>query len=379
MQEPRVVFQVINSLGTGGAESFVVNFLRYLDRERYQPVCICLSGPKHTHHEAVVETMGVPLYFIKSCDLPLAWLHNKMLNRLFRKYRPQIVHTHLSGIRYALPLAIRYRTPVRVHTLHSLAEKEIGERANRLVRLLAFRYRIGSVVPVAIAEEVARTIEQLYGYRNPPLIPNGIPIDDYAQDHDKRVHWRQMELEGREAVVIVHVGRFVELKNHALLLRSFARVQSETPVYLWLVGDGELRPKTEQLAQELGVADRVRFWGVRSDVADILNAADIFTLPSKWEGNPLSVMEAMAAGLPVVATAVGGVPELVEDGVSGLLTPNEDLDALVAALQRLVDSVELRRRMSNAALQRAREKFDIRHTVLAYEALYEELLQRKRR
>lgn len=379
MQEPRIVFQVINSLGTGGAESFVVNLLRYLDREHYQPVCVCLNGPKHTHHEAAVEAMGVPLYFIKSCNLPLAWLHNKMLNGLFRKYRPQIVHTHLSGIRYALPLAIKYRTPVRVHTLHNLAAKEISERANRLVRLLAFRYRIGGVVPVAIAEEVARTIEQLYGYKNPPIIPNGIPVDDYAPNPDKRAHWRQVELEGREAVVIAHVGRFMEQKNHSLLLRSFARVQSETPVYLWLIGDGELRPAMEQLAQELGVADRVRFWGVRSDVADILNAADIFVLPSKWEGNPLSVMEAMATGLPVVATAVGGVPELVEEGVSGFLTPNEDADAFTNALQRLVDNAELRRRMGEAALRHAREKFDIRHTVRAYEALYEEILQRKRR
>ncbi|MEM0338009.1 MAG: glycosyltransferase [Candidatus Caldarchaeum sp.] len=379
MQEPRIVFQVINSLGTGGAESFVVNLLRYLDREHYQPVCVCLNGPKHTHHEAAVAAMGVPLYFIKSCNLPLAWLHNKMLNGLFRKYRPQIVHTHLSGIRYALPLAIQYRTPVRVHTLHNLAAKEISERANRLVRLLAFRYRIGGVVPVAIAEEVARTIEQLYGYKNPPIIPNGIPVDDYAPNPDKRAHWRQVELEGREAVVIAHVGRFMEQKNHSLLLRSFAHVRSETPVYLWLVGDGELRPAMEQLAQELGVADRVRFWGIRSDVADILNAADIFVLPSKWEGNPLSVMEAMATGLPVVATAVGGVPELVEEGVSGFLTPNEDADAFTNALQRLVDNAELRRRMGEAALRRAREKFDIRHTVRAYEALYEEILQRKRR
>lgn len=379
MQEPRVVFQVINSLGTGGAESFVVNLLRYLDREHYQPVCVCLNGPKHTHHEAAVEAMGVPLHFIKSCNLPLAWLHNKMLNGLFRKYRPQIVHTHLSGIRYALPLAIQYRTPVRVHTLHSLAEKEIGERANRLVRVLAFRYRVGGVVPVAIADEVARSLETVYEYRSPVIIPNGVPTDEYAPNPPKRAQLRHAQGVETNGIVIVHVGRFSEVKNHMLLLQAFARVRSDQPIYLWLLGDGELRPAMEQLAQELGVADRVRFWGVRSDVADILNAADIFVLPSKWEGNPLSVMEAMATGLPVVATAVGGVPELVEEGVSGFLTPNEDADAFTNALQRLVDNAELRRRMGEAALRRAREKFDIRHTVRAYEALYEEILQRKRR
>jgi glycosyltransferase involved in cell wall biosynthesis len=122
----------------------------------------------------------------------------------------------------------------------------------------------------------------------------------------------------------------------------------------------------------------VRFLGVRSDIPDLLRAADVFVFPSRWEGNPLSVMEAMAAGLPVVATAVGGVPELVEDGVSGILVPNEDHNALVGALQQLVQRADLRAQMAHAARRRAEERFDIRHTVAAYESLYESLLQRAR-
>ncbi|MCS7208501.1 MAG: glycosyltransferase [Fimbriimonadales bacterium] len=379
MQEPRVVFQVINSLGTGGAESFVVNLLRYLNREKYQPVCVCLSGPKHTHNEALVEGLGVPLYYLRGSNLTLAWLHNRMFNALFKQFRPQIVHTHLSGIRYALPLAIKHRTPVRVHTLHNLAEKEIGERANRLVRILAFRYRIGGFIPVAIAQEVARTVEAVYGYKNPPVILNGIPVEEYTPNPSQRMELRCECGVEPNATVIVHIGRFMEQKNHPLLLQAFSRLRRDQPVYLWLVGGGELLEPMQQLARELGIAERVRFWGVRSDVPALLSAADIFTLPSRYEGNPLSVMEAMAAGLPVVATAVGGVPELVEEGVSGFLTPNEDVEALTAALQRLVDNVELRRQMGEAALKRVREKFDIRHTVRAYEALYEEILQRRRR
>lgn len=379
MSPKRVVFHVLNDLRTGGAENFVVQMLRYHDCEKYQPVCICLRKPLHSYLERTVEALRVPIYFLQVREVKLGWLHNWALDRLYRQYRPTVVHTHLGGLGYTWSLSIKHGTPVRIHTVHSIASKDLGTSVGRRVRILAFRYRIGGVVPVAIAEEVARTIEQLYGYKNPPVIPNGVPINEYAPDPEKRLQFRRTHGAELNASVIVHVGRFVELKNHALLLRAFAKLQSTHPLYLWLVGDGELRTTMEQLAQELGVADRVRFWGVRSDVADILNAADIFTLPSKYEGNPMSVMEAMAAGLPVVATAVGGVPELVEEGVSGFLTPNEDTDALTNALQQLVDNAGLRQRMGEAALRRAREKFDIRHTVRAYETLYEEILQRKRR
>ncbi|MCX7993966.1 MAG: glycosyltransferase, partial [Fimbriimonadales bacterium] len=157
-------------------------------------------------------------------------------------------------------------------------------------------------------------------------------------------------------------------------LQAFAKLQGTTPLYLWLVGDGELRPAMEQLAGELGVAARVCFWGVRSDVADILNAADIFTLPSKYEGNPMSVMEAMATGLPVVASRVGGIPELVEEEQMGILVPVGNEPCLVQALQTLVDNPDQRQRMGQAALQRARERFDIRNTVKQYEDLYDKIL-----
>lgn len=379
MQGPKVVFQIINSLSVGGAERVVVDLLRYMDRERYQPICVCTSYPHNTHYEVIVSRLGVPLYYLHVSSKPLNWVYNKALDELMRRYRPTVVHTHQGAIRYALPLAAKHRTPVRLHTLHSLAEYEMVGGANKLVRILAFRYRIGSFIPVAIAQEVARTIEAVYGYKNPPVIPNGISVEEYAPNLSQRLRFRQEYGIQPDAVVVVHVGRFVGYKNHSLLLQAFARLRFKQPVYLWLVGGGELLESMQQLARELGVAERVRFWGVRSDVPALLNAADIFTLPSRYEGNPLSVMEAMAAGLPVVATAVGGVPELVEEGVSGFLTPNEDVEALTAALQRLVDNAELRRQMGEAALRRARERFDVRHTVRAYEALYEEILQRRRR
>jgi glycosyltransferase involved in cell wall biosynthesis len=156
-------------------------------------------------------------------------------------------------------------------------------------------------------------------------------------------------------------------------------VRSNAPLYLLLVGGGELENAVREQVAGLGLESRVRFLGIRADVADILRASDVFVLSSRWEGNPMSVMEAMAAGLPVVSTAVGGVPELVRDGETGLLVPSEDTGALAQAIQALVDNPARRQAMGAAARQHAVASFDIRHTVRGYEQLYEALLNKNKR
>jgi glycosyltransferase involved in cell wall biosynthesis len=370
-----VVFQILPSLVVGGAERLVVHLVEHLSRERFVPVCICLESPLGTHYEARVRASGVPLYFLgKGAGASGGVL--RQLNALFRQYRPAVVHTHIIGLNYAYLLMLRYRTPARVHTVHNLAPREMGVRVGAWVRMLAFRYHIGGVVPVAVADKVRATIQQLYGYPDPPLIPNGIPTDEYAPDSDTRAQWRQAHGIEPRATVLTHIGRFAFQKNHALLVEAFAQVRADAPLYLLLVGGGELENAVREQVAALGLQERVRFLGVRADVADILRASDVFVLSSRWEGNPLSVMEAMAAGLPVVSTAVGGVPELVREGVTGLLVPSEDAGALAQAMQALVDDPVRRQAMGAAARRHAVAHFDIRHTVRMYEELYESLLRR---
>jgi glycosyltransferase involved in cell wall biosynthesis len=375
MPTPQVVFQILPSLVVGGAERLVVHLVERLNRERFAPVCICLESPLGTHYEARVQASGTPLYFLGK-GAGASWRVLQQLDALFRQYRPTVVHTHIIGLNYAYPLMFRYRTPARVHTVHSLAQHEVGVRIGAWVRILAFRYRIGHVVPVAVAEDVRTTIRQLYGYLDAPLIPNGIPTDEYAPDPNRRRRWRERHGLEPEAIVLTHVGRFAPPKNHALLIEAFAQLRTHTPLYLLLVGGGELEDAVRQQVAGLGLQERVRFLGVRADVPAILNASDLFVLSSRWEGNPLSVMEAMAAGLPVVSTAVGGVPELVREGETGLLVPSGDAAALARALQALVDDPARREAMGKAARQHAITHFDIRHTVRQYEALYERLLQK---
>ena len=368
-----VVFQILPSLVVGGAERLVVHLVAHLSRARFAPVCICLESPLGTHYEARVQASGAPLHSLgKGASASGGVL--RQLSALFRQYRPAVVHTHIIGLNYAYPLMLRYRTPARVHTVHSLASREVGVRVGAWVRMLAFRYRFGGVVPVAVADEVRASIQQLYGYPDPPLIPNGIPTDEYAPDPDTRAQWRQAHGIEPHATVLVHIGRFAPPKNHALLVEAFARVRTDAPLCLLLVGGGELQDAVRAQVAGLGLQERVRFLGVRADVADILRASDVFVLSSRVEGNLMSVMEAMAAGLPVVSTAVGGVPELVRAGVTGLLVPAGDACSLAEAIAQLGCDPARRAAMGNAARQTARERFDVRVMSLAYATLYQQLL-----
>jgi glycosyltransferase involved in cell wall biosynthesis len=172
------------------------------------------------------------------------------------------------------------------------------------------------------------------------------------------------------------VGRLHPQKDFATLLAAIAQVRKRIPtVRLLLVGDGELRDELESQSRSLGLSEIVTFAGSRTDVPEILAAVDVFTLSSLWEGMSNAALEAMAAGLPVVATAVGGTPEVVVDEVTGLLVPPHDPTSLAGALTTLLREPALRRRMGQAGRERVQEQFSVERMVCRTEALYTEMLR----
>jgi glycosyltransferase involved in cell wall biosynthesis len=369
-QTCKVAFQVVPAFLAGGAERLVVHLAQALDRDRYQPICIAYDPPTGSHYEAMLQDAGIPLIFLyKRRPLDIRVLMR--LHRLFRQYRPRIVHMHISGINYTYPLLLIHRPPVQIYTIHSVAEKDLHfRREGRLIQRLAFRYRWGRVVPVAISEVVRESFKKYYGYPDLPVIPNGIPVESYAPDATRRARWRQREGFPMEAILIAAVAGLRPEKNLALLIHAFAQLEYFRPLHLLLVGSGEQEAMLRRLAAQLGLSERVHFLGVRADIPDVLNACDLFALSSRWEGTPMAIMEAMASGLPVVSTAVGGVPELVQHGYTGFLVPPDEESALRNALQQLVDDAALRHQMGLQALEYARAHFDIRQTARQYEALY---------
>jgi glycosyltransferase involved in cell wall biosynthesis len=174
------------------------------------------------------------------------------------------------------------------------------------------------------------------------------------------------------------VGRFRPQKGYADLLVAMKQVKENAPTArLLLVGDAELQADLEAKAMSLGLDEVVTFAGVRTDVPEILTALDVFVLASLWEGMPNAILEAMAAGLPVVATAVGGTPEVVVDGVTGLLVPPRDPTALAQAITRLLDDPDLRQRMGRAGRERVLQHFSVEQMVKRTQTLYEQLLDAK--
>jgi len=237
---------------------------------------------------------------------------------------------------------------------------------------MAFRR---GVLPVAIAEEVAEGLRSMYGFDNFPLIQNGIPVDTFRRPPIDRGEWRRREGFAATDVLFVCVAGLRAVKNHALLLESFARgPASDARAHLLCVGTGELGNDLERQVDVLGLQEKVHLSGARQDIPEILNAADVFVLSSDWEGNPLSVMEAMAAGKPVICTAVGGVPELIEDGENGLLVPPQDVNALAQAMRYLLESPETRLTLGRASASRAVDRFDLQVMTEAYEDLYTTIL-----
>jgi len=364
------VLHIVPMLSPGGAERVAVHIVTRLNRRRYEPVVVSLWGRMQCDLDRLLAEAGVEVrYLDKRPGFDYRMFYR--LHRALRDCSPDIVHTHLHVLRYALPSLLLLNEASHLHTVHNLAEREV-EAGLRWIQSYAFNR---GVVPVAVGEEVALSLKRLYGVQPCRVISNGIPTDHYARPRTSRQEWRTREGFGQNDVLFVCVARFAAQKNHALLLKAFAQGPASDPsAHLVLVGEGVLQEELEQQTHELGIARQVHFLGVRSDIPEVLGAMDVFALSSDYEGNPLSVMEAMAAGLPVVATAAGGVPNLLENGKEGFIVQPGNVQDLSNAMSFLLRNRELRLSLGKAARQRASERFDVSAMVQAYEEMYEDLV-----
>jgi glycosyltransferase involved in cell wall biosynthesis len=204
------------------------------------------------------------------------------------------------------------------------------------------------------------------------VIPNGVDLPGAAGLMDKRTARQALGLPV-EGVLVGSVARLDPVKRLDVLLEALVRVEGARA---FVVGYGSEEQRLTEMARELGLGDRIHFAGYQQDVWPWLAACDVFVLSSDWEGMPNAVLEAMGAGLPVAATAAGGTPDVVVDGVTGLLVSPGDAVALAAALDRLVQDGDLRRSMGAAGRQRVEEQFSAQRMVERTQALYTEMLDR---
>lgn len=368
------VLHLITELDVGGAQQALYRLLSGLDRQKYQPVVACLYNGDGSVAEQIRQ-LGVRVVDLKmqpKWRLDAIW----RLSRLIRQEKPIILHA------WMIHANILGRIVGRINRVPVVIISRRTQDLDGFGREWVNRQLSGWSDATITVSNCVRQIEIDRSRTDPAkvvTIHNGIDAGRYDQiDPSARARIRREFNTPVEALVIASVGRFHPVKGFADLLAAMQLVHARFPdVILWLVGDGELRADLEAQARQLGLGGVVVFAGMRADVPEVLTAVDIFALASHVEGMPNAVLEAMAASLPVVTTQVGGVPEVVADGQTGLLVPPKDADALAQALFTLVESASLRRQFGMAGMRRVREQFDIMLTQQKTVGLYGRLLQEK--
>jgi glycosyltransferase involved in cell wall biosynthesis len=299
------------------------------------------------------------------------------LARIIREWKPAIVHSHMVHANL-LTRVTRLLAPVPVLICSARSIQEGGRLRDWLYRLTDPLCDLTTHVCQSGAQRYIR--ERIVPHHKMRVVYNGVDVEQFRPDGQVRLRIRREAEIGKQFVWLA-VGRLEAPKDYPTLIRAFARVSAaREDTLLWIVGDGPLRGQLEALSREMGLQLGVRFWGLRGDVSNLMNAADAFVMSSSWEGLPNALIEAQACGLPAVVTNVGGNAEVVVQEETGFIVPPQNPDALAEAMLRLMNlPVEMRQQMGILARQRVEQKFSLESVVTQWENLYHELLQTKTR
>jgi sugar transferase (PEP-CTERM/EpsH1 system associated) len=369
---------VIFRLDVGGLENGLVNLINRIPAERFRHAVICLTG--YSDFRRRIQSSDVPVFALHKPPGNHPGTHFKLW-RLLMQLRPDIIHTrNLAALEAAVP-AFLARVPIRIHGEHGRDVGDLdgmdrgGQRLRRMFKPFVHKY-------VALSKDLERYLREqirVPAHRVSQFY-NGVDTQLFRPAAPEREPLPRTAFAPPDAFVIGTVGRMQEVKDHLTLARAFVEMLRIAPeekrrVRLVIVGDGPLRPQVTSVFTEGGVMDLVWLAGERDDVARLLRGFDLFVLPSLAEGVSNTILEAMASGLPVVATAVGGNPELVTVGHTGQLVPRADPRAMAEAMLRYAsDPTECRRQGAQARL-RVERCFSISKMVSSYIDLYDSMLE----
>lgn len=388
---------LISNLERGGGQEVVRTLVRALPAAGVEPVVAAFrDGPLR----GAIEREGIAVELVPgrhlpvSAGMPAAREVQRIvadLGAIVRAHEIHVVQTHLLRSMDWPTLLLRRQPTVRavVWTVHNalldLRPDQVPGHGwtvgpKRAAHRLA--YRVGGRIAdafVAVSPDVARSIRASY---HPPAdrlvtIPNGVDVERYGHAVDRATVRRSMGLEPDGPLVVV-IAKLMAQKGHGSFLDALPTVRSRYPnVRVAFVGEGDLAASLEARVEAEGLGSTVRFLGSRSDIPDILAAADLFVLPSLWEGLPMALLEGMASRLPVVATAVSGTRDVVEDGRSGLLVPPSAPRELAAAMDSVLGDSTLASSLGAAARLRVEDRYSARTQARRHADLYRRLMERR--
>jgi sugar transferase (PEP-CTERM/EpsH1 system associated) len=371
------VLHVVNRLATGGTEHVVLQLIGGLDGEAFEHRIAALRGRDPALDQVPLPGGELLLAGDESSRFQFPLFR---LARLMRAWRPHVVHSRNWGTIEAIPAARLAGVPVAIHSEHGY---ELDMLAGLPARRRLFRratYGMADAV-FAVTREL-RDYHARQAWMHPDrigVIYNGVDTQRFAPRPEDRIRVREGLGVPAGRFVIGTVGRMVPIKDHPTLLRAAEiLVRGGADMHLLLVGAGPELERNQQLVKESAVlADRVTFTGASGDVPNLLQSMDVFVLPSISEGMSNTLLEAMATGLPVIASAVGGTPEIVEEDRSGSLFRPGDAETLAARLKQLAGNEEFRRERGMTARRRAEERFSLKRMLEDYSQLYRTLATRR--
>jgi len=379
--DPPLVLHVIHHLRMGGLENGLVNIINHLPPQTYRHAIACVED--YSDFRARIRRPDVEVFALHRSRIGV-WGLRRELYRLCRTLHPAIVHSrNPSGLDALLPARL---AGVR-HTVHGEHGWDVGDIDGRRLKPALLRRLHAPLVDryVAVSKDLQRYLVERVGIAPGRIrqIYNGVDTERFCPLAGAARAALPPGFAQDDAVVIGTVGRLQQVKDQATLLRAFAAARAQPSPWrdrlrLVVAGDGPLAADLHGLAGELGIAPATWFAGARDDVPAILQALDVFVLPSLNEGISNTVLEAMASGLPVLATAIGGNPELVQEGVCGRLFAPGDVAALAAMLADFAQRPDLRAAQGAAARARAVQEFGIETMVRRYQAVYDELMPSRR-
>jgi glycosyltransferase involved in cell wall biosynthesis len=390
-REPIRILRVIARLNVGGPALHVSHLSRELDRLGYETTLVAgRVGAGEGSMEYFAEELGVKPLYIAELQREISAASDafavRRLVQLIREVRPDVLHTHTAKAgavgRAAALLAGSARPPVVVHTFHGhVLRGYFTEKRTRAFQRIEQTLARSSDALIAVSPQVRDDLVRLgvAPASKIAVIRLGLDLEQRVRrDRSGRAEVRRQLGVPDESFLIGWLGRMTEIKRAEDLLAAFARLRAEgTEADLALVGDGPLRRLLERTARKLGVDDRTHFVGFREQVAEFYSAFDAVALTSANEGTPVTVIEALASGVPVVATDVGGVSDVVHHGRSGFLVPAADVGAIADRLGRLAADPELRLRMGEQGREHVVPRYSVPRLVEDVDRLYRTLLQQR--
>jgi len=358
----------------GGAEVQVLSLLKNLDPDRFS-ISLCLLNRGDREMETDASKYVDSIYYLGFRWRYLPWSFLKLVKYL-QDGRFRVIHAHLEYAGLIGRLAGWFAgVPVRMTTEH-------GKNLWKSQFLLAIERMMNRITDakICVSRDIAEIRRKNEGTPDEKLIyiPNAVDAGLFKESSSSK--GRIMEEFGWQSddPLILSVGRIVEAKNYPLLVDAIVELGKKIPEARCLIaGDGDQKEEIEKKIGSLGVSERIKMAGTRRDIPELLAAAEIFTLSSVREGLPVSILEAMASGTPVVSTDVGGVGDAVTDGINGLLVPSGDPAAMAKAFERMLSDREFSKNLADNGLRTVEEKFSIKSAASRLGDIYIELFQAK--